>query len=73
MQRVDMNLMLVLNRFPLSDTIIGNFGLYQIKYTQLASLQRNDLIKLGIDDNKLQDEMLEEFQTLEGQEICIKE
>lgn len=68
-----MNLMLVLNRFPLSDTIIGNFGAFQINYPQLKSLHRNDLIKLGILDNKLQDEMLEEFKLLEGQESTLKE
>lgn len=73
LQKIDMNLMLVLNRFPLSDAIIGNFGLYQIKYSQLSSLAREDLLKLGIEDNKLQDEMLEEFQQLEGQEVSLKE
>lgn len=67
-----MNLMLVLNRFPLSDTIIGNFGSFNITYPQLKSLCRDDLEKLGISDNKLQDEMLEEFAHLEGQEGTLK-
>jgi hypothetical protein len=68
-----MNLMLALNRFPLSDVIIGNFGLFQIQYSQLSSLVRDDLLKLGITDNKLQDEMLEEFSLLEGQEVSLKQ
>lgn len=68
-----MNLMLVLNRFPLSDTIIGNFGAFHINYHQLKSLNRDDLEKLGIHDNRLQDEMLEEFGHLEGQESTLKE
>lgn len=72
-QRLDMNLMLILNRFPLSDQMIGNFGKYNITYNQLKSLSRTDLVKLGIEDNKLQDEMLEEFANLEGQESTLKE
>ncbi|KAG5672450.1 hypothetical protein PVAND_002577 [Polypedilum vanderplanki] len=69
---IDMSLMLVLNRFPLSDEVIANFSLFQIKYNQLSSLQREDLIKLGISDNKLQDEMIEEFKNLEGQVLEMK-
>lgn len=65
--------MMVLNRFPLSEEIVANFGLYQIRYSQLKGLEREDLIKLGINDNKLQEEMLEEFQCLEGQEQTLRE
>jgi hypothetical protein len=32
-----------------------------------------DLIKLGINDNKLQEEMLEEFEHLGGQEPTLRE
>lgn len=67
-----MNLMLVLNRFPLSDKVIGNFGMYQIKYSQLKSLERDDLRKLGISDD-LSNEMIEEFRLLEGQDVTLKE
>lgn len=65
--------MMVLNRFNLSEDVISNFGLYQIRYSQLKALDREDLIKLGINDNKLQEEMLEEFQHLHGQEPTLKE
>lgn len=65
--------MMVLNRFPLSEDIVSNFGLYQIRYSQLKGLEREDLIKLGISDNKLQEEMLEEFQLLDGQEPTLRE
>jgi hypothetical protein len=65
--------MMLLNRFRLSEEIIANFGLYQIKYSQLKSLEREDLIKLGISDNKLQEDMLEVFQVLEGQDTTFNE
>lgn len=64
---------MVLNRFNLSEEVISNFGLYAVRYSQLKSLDREDLVKLGINDNKLQDEMLEEFQHLHGQEPTLKE
>lgn len=72
MQRLEMSLMVALNRWVLSDDVIGNFGTYKITYPQLSSLSRADLIKLGITDNQLQDEMLEEFSTLEGQDPTLK-
>ena len=65
--------MMVLNRFPLSENIVSNFGLYQIRYSQLKGLEREDLIKLGVSDNKLQEEMLGEFQLLDGQEPTLRE
>lgn len=65
--------MMVLNRFNLSEEIIANFGLYQIRYSQLKALDREDLIKLGISENKIQEEMLEEFQHLGGQEPTLRE
>ena len=64
--------MVALNKWVLSDTIIGNFGTYGITYQQLNSLNRDDLIKLGITDNQLQDEMLEEFSHLEGQDPSLR-
>jgi hypothetical protein len=73
LQSIEVNLMMLLNRFRLSEEIIANFGLYQIKYSQLKSLEREDLIKLGISDNKLQEDMLEVFQVLEGQDTTFNE
>lgn len=72
LQNLEMSLMVALNRWVLSDDVIGSFGKYKITYPQLSSLSRDDLIKLGITDNQLQDEMLEEFSTLEGQDPTLK-
>jgi hypothetical protein len=65
--------MMVINRFSLSEEVVANFGLYQIRYSQLKGLEREDLIKLGVSDNKLQEQMLEEFQLLDGQEPTLRE
>ncbi|XP_070501883.1 uncharacterized protein [Chironomus tepperi] len=71
-QNLEMSLIVALNRWVLSDEVVQNFGTYEITYPQLSSLSRDDLIKLGVTDNQLQDEMLEEFSHLEGQEPTLK-
>ncbi|CAG9808803.1 unnamed protein product [Chironomus riparius] len=72
LQNLEMNMMVALNKWVLTDTMIGNFGIYGIKYPQLSSLNRDDLIKLGITDNQMQDEMLEEFSHLTGQDPSLR-
>lgn len=64
--------MVALNKWVLTDETVGKFGRYGIKYAQLGSLSRADLIKLGIKDNKMQDEMLEDFSQLEGQDPTLQ-
>jgi hypothetical protein len=67
LHNIEFNLLMVLNRFPLNDDVIANFAQYQITYAQLKTMNREDLKKMGIHDNRLQEEMLCEFKQLQSE------
>lgn len=59
---------MILNGYQLDKEVLERFAGYGIKYNQLAALSAEDLALLGITDNKLQEDLLNDFKTLEGQE-----
>lgn len=71
-QKMDPNLLMVLNSFQLEDEILERFAGSGIKFSQLAGLINEDLAMLGINDEKLQEEMLRDFRNLEGQEPYLE-
>ena len=64
--------MLALNKWVISDDVIGQFGTYGITYSHLSTLSREDLNIMGIRDKKMQDEMLEEFKHLPNQDPTLR-
>lgn len=62
------NLLLMLTHFRLGNEVIRNAASCGLKYCQLAGLVREDLERLGIEDKTIQDDLLSEFATLEGQD-----
>lgn len=67
-QRMEPNLLMVLNGFQLDREVFERFADSGIKYSQLAGLSNEDLEMFGVPDKNLQDEMLSDFKNLEGQE-----
>ncbi|CRK91903.1 CLUMA_CG005523, isoform A [Clunio marinus] len=67
-QRMEPNLLMILNGYQLEKEVLERFAAAGIKYSQLAGLSSEDLTLLGITDNKLQENMLLNFKSLEAQE-----
>lgn len=59
--------MMVLSGFHLEKEVIERFAASGLKFTQLAGLSNEDLAMLGVVDRGLQNDMLAEFASLEGQ------
>lgn len=72
-QKMDQNLLMVLNSFQLGAGVLERFAESGIRYHHLSALYSMDLEMLGVNSPALQLEMLTEFQNLEGQDPHFKE
>lgn len=59
--------MMILKTFQLEKEVIERFAASGLKFTQLAGLSNEDLAMLGVVDRGMQEDMLMEFASLEGQ------
>lgn len=62
------NLLLMLTHFRLSNKIIRKVAASGLKYSQLSGLVKLDLTRFGIYNDELQEEMLNEFRNIQGQD-----
>jgi hypothetical protein len=65
---MDPALLTVLNGFNLENDVLERFAMSGVSYNQLSALDSEDLYNLGVDNMELQNEMLADFQSLEGQD-----
>jgi hypothetical protein len=72
MQRMDPNLVMILKQFHLENEVFERFAAAGIKYNQLAGLCHDDLLMLGVVERTVQNEIIAEFKTLEGQEPYLE-
>lgn len=58
---------LLLRNYQLSDEIVERFAQQKIRFAQLSSLCNEDLELLGITDEAVQNRMLSDFRSFDGQ------
>jgi hypothetical protein len=65
---MEQNLSMVLASYDLSSEVLSKIIQSGLKYSQLSSLTVEDLELFGIEDRQVQDNMLSEFNQLDGQD-----
>lgn len=70
---MDMNVVMVLNRYNIEDEVMACMARSKVKYQQLKMLTVEDLEGFGIRDNRLREEMIQDFQLLESQDDFLRE